>query len=196
MLLHGLDADVELLGDFAVFQSGLPAQQEDTPALLGELRHAVIDLVPELRKVKLILATVGYQTADISVKRIESAGSVAVRLAAAEEIDAPVAYGRHQIGQHRTREVDLLTPLPQHQEDVLHDILGEFSVVDQPESPDAQRFVMHQKELPEIGRMSIQVLHFFNPGDPGNRSSPNPFPNIVIFPKKTQHPGDCVSMTS
>lgn len=70
-------------------------------------------------------------------------------------------------GQHRTREVDLLPPFPQHQEDVLHDILGEFAVVDQPESPDAQRFVMRQKELPEIGRMSVQVLHLFKSGRSG-----------------------------
>lgn len=149
------------------FKSGLPAQQEDTPALLGELRHAVIDLVPELRKVKLILATVGYQTADISVKRIESAGSFAVRLAATEGIDAPIPYSRHQKGQHRTREVDLRTSLPQHQEDVLHDIFGEFAVVDQSESPGTQRIVMCQKKLPKIGRVNIQVLHLFKSGGSG-----------------------------
>ena len=132
-------------------------------------RHcsAVVDLVPKPRKVELPFAAVGDQAADISVERIESAGAFAVRLAAAETIDAPVPYGRHQVGQHRTREVDLLPPFPQHQEDVLHDIFGEFAVVDQPESPDAQRFVMRQKELPEIGRMSVQVLHFFKSGRSG-----------------------------
>ena len=66
MFLHGLDADVELLGDLAVLQSGLPAQQKDAPALLGELRYAVVDLVPKPRKVELPFAAVGDQAADIA----------------------------------------------------------------------------------------------------------------------------------
>ena len=112
MLLHGLDTDVEPLGDLAVLQSGHPAQQKDAPALFGELRHAVVDLMPKPRKIELLFAAVGNQAADISVERIEPAGVFATRFAVAEAINAPVPHGRRQVGQHRTREVDLRAPLP------------------------------------------------------------------------------------
>ena len=92
---------------------------------------------------------------------------------------------RRQVGQHRTREVDLRAPLPQHQKNVLHDILGEVAVVNQTESPDAQRLVMHQKELPEIGRMSVQFLHLLKSGRYGRPQSSE---SIFKYTKTRSHP--------
>ena len=141
--------------------------------------------MPKPRKIELLFAAVGNQAADISVERIKPAGAFATRFAAAEAIDAPVPHGRRQVGQHRTREVDLRAPLPQHQKNVLHDILGEVAVVNQTESPDAQRLVMHQKELPELGRMSVQFLHLLKSGRYGRPQSSE---SIFKYTKTRPHP--------
>ena len=57
--------------------------------------------------------------------------------------------------------------------------------MNQTESPDAQRLVMHQKELPEIGRMSVQFLHLLKSGRYGRPQSSE---SIFKYTKTRSHP--------
>ena len=57
--------------------------------------------------------------------------------------------------------------------------------MNQTESPDAQRLVMHQKELPELGRMSVQFLHLLKSGRYGRPQSSE---SIFKYTKTRSHP--------
>ena len=141
MLLDGLDTDVEPFGDLPVFQPRHAAQQEDPAALLGKAGNAEIDLIAQLRQLKLLFDMVGDKRANTGIQPV-FARLPAPPFPGAQQIDGAVLHGNGQQRLQRPVEVHLRTPFPQCKKNILYDVFRRLTVMDHLKSPCTQGFIV------------------------------------------------------